>query len=187
MTETIRISAAVEAKVERPVNVRIALPSDEDAIFDLLTGPGGLYEENALFPLSKRKVRNTIHYGCAQHNGQIGKPGGPQGIIGVIEHEGKIVGTVGMGFSEFWYTETMHLSEYWNFVHPDFRKTDYANDLIDFAKWCSQRLNLLLHMGIISTHRVKGKVRLYQRKMRYMGGYFMFGLSEEKLKEIGGV
>lgn len=171
---------------DRPMSVRFAIPSDEDAIYDLLTGPGGLYEENALFKMSPTKVRNTIRYGCIRHNGKLGHPGGPQGIIGVVEQDGKIVATIGMGFSQFWYTEEWMLSEFWNHVHPDHRTSNHASDLIDFGKWCSEQLKLYLHMGIISTHRVKGKVRLYQRKIRYMGGYFMHGVPDDKIQAVGG-
>lgn len=174
-------------KISRcPENVRIATLADEDAIYDLLTGEGGLYEENALFPLSKQKVRATIHAGCARTSGKLGEVDGPQGIIGVIEHNGKIVATLGTGFAQFWYTEAWHLSEFWNFVHPDFRKTNYASDLIDFGKWCAEELGLPLHMGIISTARVAAKVRLYQRKIRYVGGYFIHNLPDgEHKNKIG--
>ena len=166
-----------------PPIVRVARASDEDPIYNLLTEKHGLYEENALFKLSKSKARMTNKYGCARHNGKLGEPGGPQGIIGVIEENGKIVASIGMEFCTFWYTEDWHLSELWNFVHPDYRKSNYADDLIDFGKWCSDQLGIPLQMGIISTHRVEGKVRLYRRKMRYVGGYFIHGLPDldEKL------
>ena len=61
-------------------------------------------------------------------------------------------------------------------MHPDHRQSEYANDLMDFGKWCAEQLSLPLHMGIISTHRVKAKVRLYQRKIPYVGGYFMHNI-----------
>lgn len=162
--------------------VRIATVADEDAIYDLLTGPDGLYEENALFTMSKRKVRQTIANGCVRANGKLGDEDGPQGIIGVIEADNKIVATIGMGFTTFWYTEEWHLSEFWNFVHPDYRNTNYAVDMMDFGKWCSDQLGIPLHMGVISTERVAGKVRLYQRKLRYVGGYFMHGIPENMPK-----
>lgn len=171
---------------DKPTTVRIATIGDEDAIYDLLTGPGGLYEENALFAMSPVKVRQTIAAGCARYKGKLGERGGPQGIIGVIEQDGKIVASIGAGFTTFWYTEAWMLSEFWNHVHPDHRTSNHANDLIDFGKWCSEQLGIPLHMGIISTHRVKGKVRLYQRKIRYMGGYFMHGVPDEKLQAVGG-
>lgn len=186
MTDIKQVYAPTGVKTERPESVKIATAGFEDAIYDLLTGPGGLYDENALFPMSKPKVLETIKYGCARHNGKLGSPGGPQGMIGLIQHDGKVVGSIGMAFSQFWYTEAWHLSEYWNFVHADHRHTEYASDLIDFGKWCAEQLSIPLHMGIISTHRVKAKVRLYQRKIRYMGGYFMHNLPEDKLQAVGG-
>ena len=169
---------------EKPANVRIATTFDEQAIFDLLTGAQGLYEENALFELSRRKVRSTIKDALARHQGQLGTPSGPKGIIGVIEHDGKIVGSIGMGFTSFWYTEEWHLSEFWNFVHPNHRKSSYALDLIQFAKWCADGLGIPLHMGIISRERVKGKVRLYKRIIPYVGGYFIYGIKGLEIDPI---
>ena len=171
---------------EKPSNVRLGVASDEAAIFNLLTGPNGLYEENALFTINPPKVRMAVREGLARHNGKLVAPDGPKGIIGVIEHEGKIVGAVAMQFSSFWYTDDIHLSEIFNFVHHEHRKTNYAQDLIQFAKWCSESLDIPLHMGIISTERVAAKVRLYKRTIPYVGGYFMHNLPH-KFDQTNGV
>jgi hypothetical protein len=160
----------------KPLNVRIANLSDEADIYNLLTGEQGLYQENALFEMSAPKVRRAINMGLVRYKGVLGTPNGPKGIIGVIEHDGKVVASVGMEFVQFWYSEDWLLSELWNFVHPDFRKTTYAQDLINFAKWCSDGLSIPLHMGIISKSRVKAKVRLYKRTIPYAGGYFIHGI-----------
>lgn len=158
---------------KKPDTVRMARPGDEKKIFDLLLL---LHDENAIFPRDDNEVMETIVRGTRNENG----------MIGVIESKGEIVGAVGLFIEKYWYTKVWHLSEYWNFVHPDYRcreKTGnhaYAHDLIDFSKWANENMGLILSMGIISTHRTEAKVRLYGRKLIPVGAFFMNGLSENR-------
>lgn len=157
---------------DKPSNVRLAMPEDEDAIFNLLAE--GLFNENGAFSLSKEKSRNFIRQ-AVNHEG---------GIIGVIEEGGQIVGSIGMNLDSFWYSDDWYISEYWNYVKPQYRKSigtefkrsDYAKNLIDFAKWCAERMNLVLNIGILSTQRTEAKQRLYQRKLTVAGAFFFHNL-----------
>lgn len=149
----------------KPENVRMATHGDAEAIYDLLQL---LKDENAIFEMSSDKVRETIKR-ATDHQG---------GMIGVVEQDGKIVGTVGLFISQFWYTQTHHVEEYWNFVHPEYRRSNFAKDLINFAKWVNENMGLVLLMGIISTSRTKAKVELYARMLNQpVGAYFMNGLT----------
>lgn len=156
---------------ERPDNVRIATRRDEAKIFKLLTeGPTSLAKENALYSVAPAKVMAMIK------NATEGKGG----IIGIIEHEGRIAGSVGVFLSQYWYTEDWNVEELWNFVHPDFRpvksgakQQGIAAALVDFAKWANETLNVPLHMGIMSRIRMGGKIRLYQRKLMLIGAFFI--------------
>lgn len=163
---------------KKPENVRIARPVDERKIFDLLLL---LYDENAIFPMVDEEVIATINRGVNND----------AGMIGVIEKNGEIIGTTGLFLEKYWYTNTWYLSEYWNFVHPDYRRTNedgsvYAHDLIDFAKWVNENMGVVLSMGIISTHRTQAKVRLYGRKLTQVGAFFMNGLTSGQLIDTNG-
>lgn len=157
---------------KKPENVRLATPRDEARIFNLLNeGPTSLANENALFPPAPEKVLNQIKAATR----------GKGGMIGIIEYDGRIAGSVGLFLSQFWYTESWHLEEFWNFVHPDFRamrdgdgaKVGIASSLVDFSKWANENLCVALSMGIMSHTRMEGKVRLYQRKLHMIGAFFL--------------
>lgn len=145
---------------KKPDNVRIAIPSDEEALFHFLTK--NLYQENGMFSLSEAKVRQAINNYCNQRDS----------LIGLIEDETGIVGCVGLYIASFWYTDEYHLDEIFNFVREDRRCSNYAKDLIDFAKWCNENMNLVLMMGILSTVRTEAKVRLYSRRLQMIGAFF---------------
>ncbi len=159
---------------DQPKNVRLALPSDEDAIFDLLSE--GLFNENGTFSLSERKSREFIR--------QATNGGG--GIIGVIEEGGQLAGSIGMNLESFWYSEDILISEFWNYVHPNYRnhvgenRSHYAKDLINFAKYISERMSMVLNIGIISTTRTEAKCRLYGRNLQTVGAFFMHNLQVAK-------
>jgi hypothetical protein len=154
--------------------VRLARPQDEEPIYRLLLK---LYEENALLPMNERKVRATIRAGTR----------GEGGIIGVIDGKDGIEASIGMAFSQFWYTEAWHLNELWCFVHPDRRNSTHARRLIEFGKWCADRLSggdeagaarprVPLLLGIVTRHRLLPKMRLFQRQAPQVGAIFMHGI-----------
>lgn len=148
--------------------VRLAQPGDEDAVYRLLLE---LYDENALMPMSEARVRATIHAGTR----------GEGGIVGVIDGAHGIEASIGMAFSQFWYTEAYHLNELWCFVHPDHRKSTHARRLIEFGKWCADRLSSPEHkvpllLGIVTRHRLLPKLRLFQRQAPQVGAIFMHGI-----------
>lgn len=142
--------------------VRFAKPDEGDAIYNLLSG---LHKENGLFSLDEAKTRQTIH--------DMLDPA--RGIIGVIDGPSGLEGSIGLFITTWWYTSDPHLTEFWNFVRPDCRKSQRAQNLLDFAKWCSEKLGVPLHVGIVSNSRVEAKQRLYRRKLKHVGSYYMWG------------
>jgi len=142
--------------------VRFARPDEGEAIFQLLSD---LHKENGLFTLNPAKARQTIADMLDPSRGIIGVIDGPQGLEG----------SIGLFATAWWYTEDPHLTEFWNFVRPDCRRSSHANKLLEFAKWCSDCLGIPLHVGIVSNSRVEAKQRLYRRKLKHVGGYFMWG------------
>lgn len=141
--------------------VSLAQPSDEDEVFAMLLQ---LHAENGVFKVDEEKVRDFIRHGTEQRGG----------IIGVIRGETKIEASVGLTLDQWWYTKDWCLSERWNFVLPEHRRSSHAIQLIEYAKWCAERLKMPLQMGIISTHQTEAKIRLYGRRMRPVGGLFMY-------------
>jgi hypothetical protein len=153
--------------------VRLARPEDDEPIYRLLLK---LYDENALLPMNEKKVRATIRAGTH----------GEGGIVGVIEGADGIEASIGMAFAQFWYTEAWHLNELWCFVRPDRRKSTHARRLIEFGKWCADRLSggdaagprqrVPLLLGIVTRHRLLPKMRLFQRQAPQVGAIFMHGV-----------
>jgi hypothetical protein len=149
--------------------VRLARPEDEERLYRFLLH---LYAENALMPMSEAKVRAQIRAGTH----------GEGGIVGVIDGPaGTIEASIGMTLSSFWYSEAMHLNELWCFVHPEHRASTHARRLIEFGKWCADRLStpgypVPLLLGIVTRRRLLPKIRLFQRQAPQVGAIFMHGV-----------
>lgn len=158
--------------------VRVAKPSDEGEIFALLMM---LHAENGIFSLNTQKVIDGIRI-ATERNG---------GIIWVIEDDKRVVASLGMLMTSDWYSDDLYLLERWNFVHPDYRKSDYARKLLEQAKWTTEwfkRDGILMpfQCGINSFERTEAKVRLYARSMPCIGAYFIYGQlprQNEKMQE----
>ena len=146
--------------------IRLATPSDEDEIFALLLL---LHAENGIFSLNPAKVRLGIQYATQRQGGIIYVNQGP-----------RVVASLALAIAQDWYSDDEYLSERWNFVHPDHRRTDWARRLIEQAKWSSEYFRahgkrMPLQIGINSCIRTEAKIRLYARHMPCIGAYFMYG------------
>jgi hypothetical protein len=148
--------------------VRFASPADEDQIFALLML---LHSENGMFGVNDEKVRKGIQVATRRQGGFIWvidegwfTPGRP-----------RVVATLGMLIARDWYSHDEYLLERWNYVHPRYRKSNYARKLIEQAKWTSDQMKLPVQVGINSFDRTEGKVRLYARHMACVGAFFMYG------------
>ena len=148
--------------------VRFASPQDEDQIFALLML---LHSENGWFSVNDEKVRKGIQVATRRQGGFIWvidegwfTPGRP-----------RVVATLGMLIVADWYSDDEYLLERWNYVHPKYRKSNYARKLIEQAKWTSDQMKLPVQVGINSFDRTEGKVRLYARHMPCVGAFFMYG------------
>jgi hypothetical protein len=157
----------------RPLSVRIARPDEGQKIFDTLML---LAEENALAPVSEEKVRGMIARCRGPEPGQY-----RDGVIGLIDApDGSIAATVGIIMGQWWYTNAWHCEEVWSFVHPDHRDhlkeggENYAESLIDFSKWWGEQMGNPVLMGVLSTHRTLGKIRLYSRKIPLVGALYLW-------------
>lgn len=164
---------------QRPTSVRFAIASDEDEIMRLMFEA---YDEQPIFPLNEDKMREKIRICTAL------KLKDRRGAIGVIDAlNGGLAGYIVTVYGEYWYTDTTHLEELSNFVHPEHRRSTYAKDLLDFAKWFAEQLHLPLLLGIMSTQRLEAKIRLYKRKVTLCGAVFVHntGHVDGLLSEMG--
>lgn len=121
------------------------------------------HRENGQFPLCEAKLEENINQ-ILENN---------EGVIGVIRRR-EIESVILLRISQFWYSESWMLEEYLNYVHPAYRKSTNAKDMITFAKRCSDELGIPLVIGVVSNERTKPKLELYRRQLgEQCGGYFL--------------
>lgn len=149
------------AQIEKPSDVRLAVPEDRPALVKLTTE---LHGENGLFSLSLPK-RDALLERYYNREGSI------CAVIGEIAAP---VATIYLSLTQPEYTDEWCLVEVWNFVHADHRRSKHAQHLIDYAKFVSTEMKLPLVIGILSNHRTEAKVRLYERTLERVGAYFIF-------------
>ena len=168
----------MEAEVTPLVQVRKALPADEQQVIKLLLLS---HAENGIQEADNWKVlwhvRRLIYPWLIAQDDT-----GPAGVFGVIGPlGGRLEAVIMLVIGQFWYTSQKHLEEYLVFVHPDFRNshTRHGQLLIDFAKDQANRTKLKLMTGVMSNSRTEAKCRLYRRRLMKIGEYFMFNGSDE--------
>lgn len=97
------------------------------------------------------------------------------GIIGVIgDKGGELKAYLLMMVTEVWYSSDYHVQELSLFVAPAHRRSNYAKQLMVFAKKTSEALNLDLTIGVLSNERTEPKVRLYKRQFPIKGAFFVW-------------
>lgn len=151
---------------ERPLNVRAAEEQDEENLFALLCMA---YKENAPYPINPNKVRLMIS--AASRDKEV--------IIGVIDApdgSGRIAASVGAMFSQWWYTDAWHIEDCWNYVHPEYRRSTFAKDLISYSKWLAEKMQMPLHLGILTADRMESKIRFFSRQMPQVGAAFVYNM-----------
>jgi GNAT superfamily N-acetyltransferase len=149
--------------------VRLATKKDEGEIFGLLIM---LHAENGFFTMNRDKVIAGIQHATERRGG----------IIYVIDEGPRVVATLGMTISVDWYSDDEYLHERWNFVHPDYRKSDYAKRLLNQAMWSHEWFKahgklMPFYCGINSLERTEAKIRMYARHMPLIGAYFAYGMA----------
>lgn len=142
--------------------VRVAVSEDAPSIYAMCKM---LHEENGIASWSEDKIRGSIGGALA----------GKKAVIGVIGPRGAPVAMIILHIGSMWYSDDIHLEDRGTFVHPDYRRTSYAKDLLDFAKLAAEDLKIPLLMGIVSNERTEQKVRLFRRRLGPLAGaYFIW-------------
>jgi GNAT superfamily N-acetyltransferase len=156
--------------------VRLATKADEGEIFGLLLM---LHAENGMFSLNRDKVLAGIQWATERKGG----------IIYVIEEGPRVVATMGMTIAVDWYTDDEYLLERWNFVHPEYRRSNYGRMLLEQGKWASEWFKkngklMPYFCGINTFDRVASKIRMYAQHMPCIGGYFMYGFAPRMQDQV---
>lgn len=156
--------------------VRPAVHGDEPEIWRLFKLH---HEENALFPLSERKVQ--FYLDRVLHPEKIeADDAGPRGVIGVIGPVGALEGAIMLVLGSAWYTDQIGVDDCMNFVDPKHRQSDHAKVLISYAKHIVDSIradgypDFRMIIGVISTERTAAKIRFYSRMAEPVGAYFMY-------------
>jgi len=139
--------------------VRLATRNDKP---DLVALCHELHADNGLFPMDEEMVDEMLERAFNRRGG----------IIGVIDGDDKIAACIYILISNFWYSRQNHLEELFSFVRPEHRKSKHAATLIEFAQKCASQLKLKLLIGVLTTHRMESKVRLYRRELGMPAGAF---------------
>lgn len=141
------------------IRVRIGHPTDESEIYEMACR---LHAENGLFSICEEKVRAFFQKMLHQKDG----------IIGVIGEQGKIEAALCLQIGCDWYSDVLYLQEIFNYCKPEYRNSNNAKLLIEFAKACSLATQMPLMIGILSNQRTEAKIRLYQRRLGKSSGAF---------------
>lgn len=152
-----------------PSVVRPAVPADKAEIWRLFRL---LHQENALFEISDAKVEFYIDR-LLNPSAIRSDDTGPRGFIGVIGPVGALEGCIMLTVGSVWYSEQWTLDEHLNFVDPQYRSSNHAKALIEFAKDCADKVGVRLVIGVLSTKRTAAKVRLYERRLTAAGCFFI--------------
>lgn len=151
---------------EKPEGVRIAIPADERAIFNLLALA---HIENGMGGMNDEKVRKYIAFATQRQGGVIALIDGPTGLEGCLF----------MMLSQRWYSDDWYWEELCNFVHPDYRRSMHAKNLIQFGKWFAEQMHMPLFIGVLTNKRMQAKIRLYRRQITQGGAVFFHNLNGE--------
>lgn len=122
-----------------------------------------MWTECGLFSLDEDCVVETFNRAVKNREGVIGLIKGPSGDIRAM---------LCLLITRYYYTRQFHLEELWNFVSPDFRKTNYADTLLKYADHCQKSLGIPLVIGVLTNERMEAKVRKYRRHFGMPAGAF---------------
>lgn len=146
------------------LTIRLGVPGDLGEIMELAKLST---DENAFMAPDMGKIASAIW--PALHR--------DKGLVGIITSDpSRIEGVVILHIGEMWYapSDTPILEEKVIFIHPEYRsaKGGRARKLCQFSKRVADELQIPLMIGVMSNHRTKGKVRMYEREFGDSVGCF---------------
>lgn len=150
-----------------PGCVRLAEPADEDALVAMVQAMHSDAEwmlraaAGEPFPFNAEKARATIQRAII-----VGRndPNAGQAWIGVVGEGSKLRGSTYILLQSPWCADGQYLVERWNWVYPEYRKSDVSKSLIGFSTAMADHM----HMTLVSASlpkEISAKSRLYERKI----------------------
>jgi hypothetical protein len=161
------------APAKRPHNhqpsvIRIATGDEEEDIFRLCRE---LHDENGYyFKFSEAKVRENLRRAFNKRGAMIPVIG-PKGAIEALGY---------VSIEQFAWSDDWHLSEWFNYVLPDFRRSQHAKTLLQWEKGAADQMGIVLFIGVVSNIRLAAKLRLYRRILGAEGEYGQPGKDVDK-------
>jgi N-acetylglutamate synthase-like GNAT family acetyltransferase len=151
---------------DETLEIRLATTADLTEVMKLAVMA---CEDNGFLDFSQEMLVREIYPALNCDHGLfpvIGPPGG------------EIQGFVLLRIGKMFYSTRDCLEEKCLWVHPDHRaaKGGRARKLLEFTKKTADTLRLPLIIGIMSTKRAAGKVKLYERMFgEPTGAFFLYG------------
>lgn len=124
------------------------------------------HREDGIGSFDEEEVRLTVRRGIMRD----------YAYVGVIRDGGVLTASIGLFLGGFWYSRESHLTDFWNFVAPGFRRTTHAKNLLLFAKWVSDQLGRPLVMAKIQNDETAQLLKLYERQLPKSGALFVYGI-----------
>ena len=146
------------------LEIRIAGTDEMTDVMDMAIAGA---KENAFLDASALLIAQTIYPALAQDHG----------LCGVVGPKGALQGFVVLRIGTLYYSEKLCVEEKILYVHPEYRsaKGGRARRLCEFSKKVADSLDLPLLIGICSSHRTEGKVKMYERIFGPpSGAYFLY-------------
>lgn len=157
------------------LQIRLATTADMDEVMRLAIAA---CEDNGFLDFSPALLAKEIWPALNQDHGifaVIGPPGG------------EIQGFVLLRIGTMFYSEKLCVEEKCLWVHPEHRaaRGGRAHKLLEFTKKTADTLGLPLIIGIMSTTRAAGKVKLYERMFGApTGAFFLYGAECGHAREV---
>lgn len=160
----------LNAPSRKPASVRVAHVADEPALLKLLLLD---LEMNAaqVAVIDEEKVLAKIQIGTRGRGGVVGVIDGPDGTpIAMVVAQPE----------QWWWSQAWYFSESVNFVHPDHRRSNHINDLMNFCRWWVdaqsklQGTRVYFLGGVMGWHRVRAKIAKFRRQFFQVGAVFMY-------------
>lgn len=148
------------------LEIRLATVADLDEVMQLAFMA---CEDNSFLDYNPERLLQEVYPALQQDKGLFAVIGPAGGAI-----EGFVLLRIGTLF----HSSQQCLEEKCLWVHPDFRaaRGGRARKLLEFTKKTADTLRLPLLIGILTTKRAEGKVKLYQRLFGDpAGAFFLYG------------
>jgi len=137
----------------------VATPDDLEEVFTLLLV---MHAENGVGRLDEPKARGAIS--------EIINSGGCL----ISKQNGKIVGSVGLTMTSWWYSQDRFLVDEWFFVHPDHRAEGHATQLIGWMKTAAQTCGTPVVLSVGTTVDALSKLKYFRKHLTPFGGAFIY-------------